>query len=137
MNQTLEGYTSRFRKNIFRPKYTDVVKIVRSYRIYRYGATSARHFSVANMAEDSVVNATVRYRRNTDTAFISGHAYLKVSISRVCLSQAFMHQQSTSAITRKRETTSNLVRSTIEKDALPISSQIICQKLCNHLPLIY
>ena len=33
---------------------------------------------------------------------------LKVkSISHVCLSQPFMHQQSTSAITRKRETTSN------------------------------
>ena len=65
----------------------------------------------------------VKNRRNTDTAFIFGHAYLKgVSISRDCLSQAFMHQQSTSAITRKRETTSNSVGSTIEKDALPISS---------------
>ena len=63
VNQTLEGYTSRFRKNIFRPKYTDVVKIVRSYRIYRYVATSAKHFSVANMAEDSVVNATLNLAR--------------------------------------------------------------------------
>ena len=34
--------------------------------------------------------------------------FLKVvSTSRVCLFQAFMHQQSTSAIARKRETTSN------------------------------
>ena len=54
MNQTLEGYTSRFRKNIFRPKYTDV----QSYRIYRYVATSAKHFSVGNMTEYSVVNDT-------------------------------------------------------------------------------
>ena len=30
-----------------------------------------------------------------------------ISISRVCLSQAFMHQQSTSSIVRKRERTSN------------------------------
>ena len=42
MNQTLEGYTLRFWKNIFRPKYTDVVKTVQSYRIYRYVATSAK-----------------------------------------------------------------------------------------------
>ena len=45
-----------------------------------------------------------------------------VSISRFCSSQAFMHQQSTSAIMRKREMTSNSVGSTIEKDTLPISS---------------
>ena len=63
MNQTLEGYTSRFRKNIFRPKYIDVVKTVQSYSIYRYVATSAKHFSVANMAEDSVVNATLNLAR--------------------------------------------------------------------------
>ena len=42
MNQTLEGYTLRFWKNIFRPKYTDVVKTVQSYRICRYVATSAK-----------------------------------------------------------------------------------------------
>ena len=30
-----------------------------------------------------------------------------VSISRVCLSQAFMHQQSASPVARKRETSSN------------------------------
>ena len=65
MNQTLEGYTSRFRKNIFRPKYTDVVKIVQSYRIYRYVATSAKHFSVAIMAEDSVVNATLNLAKRS------------------------------------------------------------------------
>ena len=45
-----------------------------------------------------------------------------VSISCFCSSQAFMHQQSTSAIMRKREMTSNSVSSTIEKDALPILS---------------
>ena len=32
--QTLEGYTLRFRKNIFRPKYADVQQ-VQSYRMYR------------------------------------------------------------------------------------------------------
>ena len=63
MNQTLEGYTSRCRKNIFPPKYTDVVKIFQSYRNYRYVATSAKHFSVANMAEDSMVNATLNLAR--------------------------------------------------------------------------
>ena len=65
MNQTLEGYKSRFRKNIFRPKYTDVVKTVQSYRIYRYVATSAKHFSVANMAKDSVVIATLILARRS------------------------------------------------------------------------
>ena len=55
----IEGYRSRFRKNIFRPKYTDVVKTVQSYRIYRSVAISAKHFSFANMAKDSVVNATL------------------------------------------------------------------------------
>ena len=65
MNQTLKGYTSGFRKNIFRPKYTDVVKIVESYRIYRYVATSAKHFSIANTAEDSVVNATLNLAKRS------------------------------------------------------------------------
>ena len=65
MNQTLEGYTSRFRKNIFRPKYTDVVKTVQSYRIYRYVATSAKHFTVANIVEDSEVNATLNLARRS------------------------------------------------------------------------
>ena len=46
MNQTLEGYTLRFWKNIFRPKYIDVVQSVQSYRIYRYVATSAKHFTL-------------------------------------------------------------------------------------------
>ena len=48
-DESLEGYTSRFRKNIFRPKYIDVVQSVQSYRIYRYVATSAKHFTVANI----------------------------------------------------------------------------------------
>ena len=59
MNQTLEGYTSRFWKNIFRPKYTDFVQSVQIYLVYRYPATSAKHFSFANTAVDSVVNATL------------------------------------------------------------------------------
>ena len=52
---------------MFRPKYADVVKTVQSYRIYRYVATSAKHFSrsVANMAEDSVVNATLNVARRS------------------------------------------------------------------------
>ena len=32
MNQTLEEYTSRFWKNIFRPKYIDLVQILRALR---------------------------------------------------------------------------------------------------------
>ena len=54
----MEGYTLRFWKNIFRPKYIDVVQTVQSYCVYRYLATSAKHLSVANTAVDSVVNAT-------------------------------------------------------------------------------
>ena len=59
MNQTLEGYTSCFWKNIFRPKYIDFVQSVQIYLVYRYPATSAKHFSFANTAVDSVVNATL------------------------------------------------------------------------------
>ena len=43
MNQTLEGYTLRFWKNIFRPKYIDLVRSVQSCSVYRYVATSAKH----------------------------------------------------------------------------------------------
>ena len=46
MNQTLEGYISRFWKNIFRPKYIDLVRSVQSCKVYRYVATSVKHFSV-------------------------------------------------------------------------------------------
>ena len=67
MNQTLEGYTLRFWKNIFRPRYIDVVQSVQSYRVYRYLATSAKHFSVANTAVDSVVNATLILARRSET----------------------------------------------------------------------
>ena len=67
MNQTLEGYTLRFWKNIFRPKYIDVVQSVQSCSVYRYLATSAKHFSVANTAVDSVVNATLILARCSET----------------------------------------------------------------------
>ena len=52
MNQTLEGYTLRFWKNIFRPKYIDLVRSVQSCCVYRYVATSAKDFSVANTSMD-------------------------------------------------------------------------------------
>ena len=64
MNQTLEGYTSRFWKNIFRPKYIDVVQSIQIYLVYRYSATSAKHFSFANTVADSVVNATLNLARH-------------------------------------------------------------------------
>ena len=48
MNQTLEGYASGFWKNIFRQKYIDLVQGVQIYLVYRYPATSAKHFSFAN-----------------------------------------------------------------------------------------
>ena len=71
MNQTLEGYTLRFWKNIFRPKYIqlyiDVVQNVQSCSVYRYLATSTKHFSVANTAMDSVVNAALILARRSDT----------------------------------------------------------------------
>ena len=41
MNQTLEGYTSRLWKNIFRPKYIDLVQSVQNYLVYRYLASFA------------------------------------------------------------------------------------------------
>ena len=57
MNQTLEGYTLRFWKNIFRPKYIDFVQSVQSYGIYRYLATSGLNTSLlANTAVDSVLS---------------------------------------------------------------------------------
>ena len=59
-----EGYTSRFWKNIFRPKYIDLVQSVQSYLVYRYPATSAKHFSFANTVVDSVVNATLNLARH-------------------------------------------------------------------------
>ena len=61
MNQTLEGNASRFWKNIFWPKYMyiDLVQSVQIYLVYRYPATLAKHFSFANTAVDSVVNATL------------------------------------------------------------------------------
>ena len=52
MNQTLEEYTSRFWKNIFRPKYIDLVQGVQIYLVYRYPVTSAKH-SFANTAVDN------------------------------------------------------------------------------------
>ena len=67
MNQTLEGYTSRFWKNIFRPKYIDLAQSVQSYLVYRYPVTSAKHFSFANTAADSVVNATLNLARHSET----------------------------------------------------------------------
>ena len=67
MNQTLEGYTSRFWKNIFRPKYTDLAQSVQIYLVYDYPATSVKHFSFANTAVDSVVNANLNLARHSKT----------------------------------------------------------------------
>ena len=67
VNQTLEGYTLRFLKNIFRPKYIDLVRSVQSCSVYRYVATSAKHFSVANTSMDSVVNVTLNLARRSNT----------------------------------------------------------------------
>ena len=67
MNQTLEGYILCFWKNIFRPKYIDLVRSVQSCSVYRYVATSAKHFSVANTSMDSVVNVTLNLARRSNT----------------------------------------------------------------------
>ena len=55
-----------------------------------------------------------------------------VSISRVCLPQACMHQKSTSDIARTREKTFDQYndQKARSSDALPI-----CHRLCNRLPL--
>ena len=68
MNQTLEGYASGFWKNIFRQKYIDLVQGVQIYLVYRYPATSAKHFSFANTAVDSVVNATLNLAWQKDNS---------------------------------------------------------------------
>ena len=57
MNQILEGYLLRFWKNIFRPKYMDLVRSVQSCKVYRYVATSVKHLPLDVM--DSVVNVTL------------------------------------------------------------------------------
>ena len=67
MNQKVEGYSLRFWKNIFRPKYIDLVRSVQSCSVYRYVATSAKHFSVANTSMDSVVNVTLNLDRRSNT----------------------------------------------------------------------
>ena len=67
VNQTLEEYTLRFWKNIFRPKYIDLVQSVQSCSVYRYGATSAKHLSVANKPMDSVVNVTLNLAKRSNT----------------------------------------------------------------------
>ena len=73
MNQTLKGYdTSRFWKNIFLPKYSDLVQSAQIYLVYRYPATSAKHFSFANTAVDSVVNATLNLTRHSKTILSTG-----------------------------------------------------------------
>ena len=59
MNQTLESIYLVTGKNIFRLKYIDLVQSIQIYLVYRYPATSAKHFSFANTAMDSVVNATL------------------------------------------------------------------------------
>ena len=66
MNQTLEGYASCYWKNIFWPKYIDLVQSIQIYLVYRYPATSAKHFSFANTAVDSVVNDTLNLARQKD-----------------------------------------------------------------------
>ena len=60
-----------------------------------------------------------------------------VSISRVFLCQACIHQKSTSAFARKREKISNwtVQRSKSQVIGCPTTSQSNCQKLCIHLPL--
>ena len=77
----------------------------------------------------------VKNRRNTDTAYIFGLAYLKLYPSRVFISSIYAPAIN---LSRCEETWDDLelIGTTIEKDVLPISSQIICQKLGNHLLLI-
>ena len=63
----VRGYTLRFWKNIFRPKNIDLVRSVQSCCVYRYVATSAKHFSVADTSMDSVVNVTLNLARRPNT----------------------------------------------------------------------
>ena len=63
----IRHYTLRFWKNIFRPKYIDLVRSVQICKVYRYVATSMKHFSVAVDVMDSVVNVTLNLARRSDT----------------------------------------------------------------------
>ena len=63
----IRHYTLRFWKNIFRPKYIDLVRSVQSCSVYRYVATSAKHFSVTNTSMDNVVNVTLELARRSNT----------------------------------------------------------------------
>ena len=66
------GITSRFWKKNFRPKNIDLVQSVQSYLVYRYPTTSAKHFSFANTAVDSVTNRTKQqFPRKTRTCIYS------------------------------------------------------------------
>ena len=60
-------YITILEKNTFRPKYIDVVLSVQSCSVYRYLATLAKHFSVANTAVDSMVNAVLILARRSET----------------------------------------------------------------------
>ena len=51
----------------FRPKYIDLVRSVQSCSVYRYVATSAKHFSVTNTSMDNVVNVTLELARRSNT----------------------------------------------------------------------
>ena len=83
MDQTLEGYrdihhvSGKKKTHIFRPKYIDLVQSVQSYLVYRYPATSAKHFSFANTAVDSVVNATSNLAWHSKTISRSYHLLTK------------------------------------------------------------
>ena len=56
-----------FWKNIFRPQYIDLVRGVQSCSVYRFDATSAKHFSVANTSMDSLLNVTLNLARRSNT----------------------------------------------------------------------
>ena len=67
MNQTLEGYNLVSGKTFFGQSILTLYKAFKSYLVYRYPATSARHFSFANTAVDSVLNATLNLARHSKT----------------------------------------------------------------------
>ena len=62
----------------------------------------ARRGTLGSKKNWQIPKYRVKSRRNADTAFMIGHVAI-VSISRVCLPRACMHQKWTSDITRKRK----------------------------------
>ena len=76
----------------------------------------------------------VKYQRNTDTAIIFGYTYLKLYPSGV-----FVYLTHLCISNQPQPLQGNVRRTQIDRynDRKGSSTTFVCQKLCNHLPLIF